>query len=148
MILKYANQNQPRKVQIFFGIRCTPPIVDFLGVLNGLFTHFTQGRHVSTYTISTDDSHDVVRGPFRQNNVDTEASLLIAVSEPSGVLIIGQDTITFHDGKTPTTISSEILQVEVVQCSDRFGIYLPSTTYCTVSHKLNINAIYLFCICS
>ena len=47
------------------------------------------GRHVSTYTISTDESHDVDRGPFRQSHVDSEAALLIAVPDPAGVLIIG-----------------------------------------------------------
>ena len=48
------------------------------------------GRHVSTYTISTDESHDVDRGPFRQSHVDSEAALLIAVPDPAGVLIIGK----------------------------------------------------------
>ena len=77
----------------------------------------TGGRHVSTYTISVDESHDVDRGPFRQSNVDTEASLLIAVAEPAGVLIIGQDMITYHDGRNTTTINSEASQSHVIYCT-------------------------------
>ena len=77
------------------------------------------GRHVSTYTISTDESHDVDRGPFRQSNVDTEAALLIAVPDPAGVLIIGHDMIAYHDGKNTHTINTEATQSNVIYCTSR-----------------------------
>ena len=74
---------------------------------------------MSTYTISTDESHDVGRGPFRQSDVETEAALLVPVPDPSGVLIIGQDTITFHDGKNLITASPEILQEHLITCTTK-----------------------------
>ena len=77
------------------------------------------GRHVSTYTISCDESHDIDRGPFRQSNVDTEACLLIPVPDPAGVLIIGQDMITYHDGRNTHTIGSEATQAHVICCTSR-----------------------------
>ena len=87
---------------------------------------------MSTYTISTDESHDVGRGPFRQSDVETEAALLVPVPDPSGVLIIGQDTITFHDGKNLITASPEILQEHLITCTTKIDknrkvfVHIPS----------------------
>jgi len=49
---------------------------------------------------------------WKQDNVETEASLLIPVPEPfGGALIIGQESITYHNGVTYVTIAPPIIRV-------------------------------------
>ena len=67
-----------------------------------------------------ENTHDVqsstVKGPFRQSNVDADAILLEPVPDPAGVLIVGHDSITYHDSKNSTTISPEILVTHCINC--------------------------------
>ncbi|KAK2188211.1 hypothetical protein NP493_140g03066 [Ridgeia piscesae] len=56
------------------------------------------GRHVKTYEISLHDK-EFQKGPWKQDNVETEATMVVAVPEPfCGALIIGQESITYHKG--------------------------------------------------
>lgn len=58
----------------------------------------SQGRHVKTLHVDV-RAKDVKPGAWKQENVDAEANMLIAVPEPlNGTLIIGQESITYHDG--------------------------------------------------
>nr|CAB3236585.1 DNA damage-binding protein 1 [Phallusia mammillata] len=57
-----------------------------------------QGRHVKTHKIDLREK-DVKPGPWKQENVDAEANMIISVPAPlNGVIIIGQESITYHNG--------------------------------------------------
>jgi DNA damage-binding protein 1 len=133
-ILKIINLNASSK-----HLTAVTQRIEEIEVLDMQFLHTTNkpnlallyqdnnGRHVATYSISTDESHECDRGPFRQSHVDSEACLLEPVPEPhSGVLIIGQETITYHNGKSAITISPNILRTSVIStiCSIDKNRYL------------------------
>jgi DNA damage-binding protein 1 len=75
---------------------------------------------VSTHAISMVDGGcevGTVKGPFRQTHVDSDAILLVPVPDPTaGVLIVGHDSITYHDSKNSVTISPEILVSHCINC--------------------------------
>jgi DNA damage-binding protein 1 len=61
-------------------------------------------RHVKTYVIDVSD-RNLVDGPWNQPTVEAGASFLIPVPAPTpGVLIVGLETITFHDGRNVKTV--------------------------------------------
>lgn len=93
--------------------------VDFLhGCANPTIVIIHQdvhGRHVKTHEISLRDK-EFVKVPWRQNNVETEASMIIPVPSPlCGAIIIGQESILYHDG---------IISVAVAPPSIKVGSYL------------------------
>ena len=88
------------------------------------------GRHIKTREISLRDKEFVkvcftfkhmffwvlifnsLQVPWKQDNVETEASMLIPVPEPcGGALIIGQESITYHSGSNYVTIAPPIIKV-------------------------------------
>lgn len=70
-----------------------------------------QGRHVKTYEISLRDK-EFVKGPWKQDNVESEASIIIAVPKPfCGALIIGQESITYHKGDKYIAIAPPVIKV-------------------------------------
>eukprot|EP00126_Sphaerothecum_destruens_P012593 Sdes_comp21582_c0_seq1m20185 len=63
-----------------------------------LFEDAKDCRNVRTYEVNLRDQ-ELSEGPWCQNNVESGASLLIALPPPfCGVLIIGEQTITYHNG--------------------------------------------------
>jgi len=67
-------------------------------VLAVLYEDTKRSRHVKTYQVSI-KSKDLLKGPWEQPNVDKGANILIPVSNPmGGVVIVGESTITYHDG--------------------------------------------------
>lgn len=76
----------------------------------------TNGRHVKTYEISLRDK-EFSKGPWKQDNVETEASIIIAVPEPfDGALIIGQESITYHNGDTYIAVAPPIIKQSTIIC--------------------------------
>lgn len=76
----------------------------------------THGRHVKTYEISLRDK-EFQTGPWRQDNVETEANVIIAVPDPfSGALIIGQESITYHKGDHFLAIAPPIIKQSTITC--------------------------------
>nr|CAG4643697.1 EOG090X00HD [Lepidurus arcticus] len=74
------------------------------------------GRHVKTHELSLRDK-EFVKNPWKQDNVETEASLVIPVPEPfCGALIIGQESITYHDGSSFVTIAPPIIKQSTITC--------------------------------
>lgn len=64
-------------------------------------------RHLKTYEVST--SQDMKRGPWKQDNVESESHFLIPVDEPfGGVIIIGQESITHVVGDNDYTAVTDI----------------------------------------
>ena len=73
-------------------------------------------RHVKTYEINAREK-ELVKGPWKQDNVETEANLLIAVPEPlCGALIVGQDSICYHNGDKYHAIAPPLLRQSTVNC--------------------------------
>ncbi|NXL67399.1 DDB1 protein, partial [Chordeiles acutipennis] len=73
-----------------------------------------QGRHVKTYEVSLREK-EFNKGPWKQENVEAEASMVIAVPEPfGGAIIIGQESITYHNGDKYLAIAPPIIKVNVL----------------------------------
>lgn len=69
------------------------------------------GRHVKTHEISLRDK-EFVKTPWKQDNVETEASMLIPVPYPlCGAIIIGQESILYHDGIVSVAVAPPIIKV-------------------------------------
>ncbi|XP_070551484.1 DNA damage-binding protein 1-like [Ptychodera flava] len=78
-----------------------------------------QGRHLKTYEISLRDK-EFTKGPWKQDNVETEASMVIAVPQPfGGVLIIGQESITYHKGDNYVPVAPPMIKQSAIVCHGR-----------------------------
>ncbi|CAG0881514.1 unnamed protein product [Cyprideis torosa] len=76
----------------------------------------SNGRHVKTLEVNLKD-RDVRKGPWRQDNVDPDAGVLVAVPPPwSGVIIVGIETITYHSGSTAISIAPPALKSSSLTC--------------------------------
>jgi hypothetical protein len=59
----------------------------------------------------------VLQIPWKQDNVETEASMVIPVPEPlCGAIIIGQESILYHDGSTYVAVAPPVIKASPV-CS-------------------------------
>ena len=68
------------------------------------------GRHVKTHELSLKEK-EFVKVAWKQDNVESEANILIPVPEPhGGVIIVGAESITYHNGVTHTTIAPPNIQ--------------------------------------
>ncbi|PFX32002.1 DNA damage-binding protein 1 [Stylophora pistillata] len=86
-----------------------------LRLYDGLFKD-PHGRHVKTYEIVLRDK-EFSKGPWKQDNVEVEASRVIAVPEPlGGALIIGQESITYHKGANYHAIAPPALKQSTITC--------------------------------
>jgi len=53
--------------------------------------------------------------PWKQDNVETEASMVIPVPEPlCGAIIIGQESILYHDGSTYVAVAPPVIKASAV----------------------------------
>uniref|UniRef100_U3KBV8 Damage specific DNA binding protein 1 n=1 Tax=Ficedula albicollis TaxID=59894 RepID=U3KBV8_FICAL len=78
-----------------------------------------QGRHVKTYEVSLREK-EFNKGPWKQENVEAEASMVIAVPEPfGGAIIIGQESITYHNGDKYLAIAPPIIKQSTIVCHNR-----------------------------
>uniref|UniRef100_A0A4W3IFP2 DNA damage-binding protein 1 n=1 Tax=Callorhinchus milii TaxID=7868 RepID=A0A4W3IFP2_CALMI len=78
-----------------------------------------QGRHVKTYEVSLREK-EFNKGPWKQENVEAEASMVIAVPEPfGGALIIGQESITYHNGDKYLAIAPPAIKQSTIVCHNR-----------------------------
>ena len=73
------------------------------------------GRHVKTHELSLKDK-EFVKVPWKVDNVESGSNLLIPVPEPhGGVIIIGDESITYHNGNNYHTIApSNIKESSIV----------------------------------
>lgn len=72
------------------------------------------GRHVKTHEISLRDK-EFVKMPWKQDNVEIEASIVIPVPSPlCGAIIIGQESILYHDGITSVAVAPPIIKVSFI----------------------------------
>ncbi|CAG0890331.1 unnamed protein product [Darwinula stevensoni] len=82
-----------------------------------IFIHQDQnGRHVKTYEICL-KSKEFKKGPWKQDNVETEASLVIPVPLPfGGALIVGEETITYHNGSSYIPVAPPVIKHSTISC--------------------------------
>ncbi|KFM57826.1 DNA damage-binding protein 1, partial [Stegodyphus mimosarum] len=60
---------------------------------------------------------EFLKGPWQQNNVEVEATTLIAVPEPfCGAIVIGQESITYYHNDTHIAISPALIKQSVINC--------------------------------
>merc|ERR1719245_339566 len=68
------------------------------------------GRHLKTHELSPKEK-DFVKVAWKQDNVEREAAMLIPVPEPhGGVIIIGTESITYHNGTMNHAIAPANMQ--------------------------------------
>nr|XP_054761205.1 DNA damage-binding protein 1-like [Lytechinus pictus] len=97
-------------VQFLYG--CHQPTIVFLH-------QDPHGRHVKTYEVNLREK-EFNRGPWKQDNVETEATMVIAVPQPyGGALIIGQESITYHKGDNYVAIAPPTIKTSTLVCYGR-----------------------------
>ncbi|XP_059156437.1 DNA damage-binding protein 1-like [Physella acuta] len=81
-----------------------------------LIHHDQSGRHVKTYEVSLREK-DFQKGPWKQDNVETMASMLIPIPLPfGGTVIIGQESITYHNGDNYIAIAPAQIKLSPINC--------------------------------
>ncbi|ENN77681.1 hypothetical protein YQE_05832, partial [Dendroctonus ponderosae] len=77
------------------------------------------GKHVKTHEISLRDK-EFVKMFWRQDNVETEASMVIPVPSPlGGAIVIGQESILYHDGVTCVVVAPAVIKQSTITCYAR-----------------------------
>lgn len=76
-----------------------------------LIHHDLNGRHVKTHEISLREK-EFLKIAWKQDNVESEASIIIPVPSPlCGAIIIGQESILYHDGITSVAVAPPVIKV-------------------------------------
>ncbi|KAK7151365.1 hypothetical protein R3I94_007882 [Phoxinus phoxinus] len=99
-------------IDVQFLYACPAPTVCFI-------YQDPQGRHVKTYEVSLREK-EFNKGPWKQENVEAEASMVIPVPEPfGGAIIIGQESITYHNGDKYFAIAPPTIKQSTIVCHNR-----------------------------
>lgn len=79
------------------------------------------GRHIKTHEISLKDK-EFTKNPWKQDNIENEASLIIPVPEPiCGAIIVGQESILYHNGSTYVAVAPPVIKVNLNNFPDVFS---------------------------
>ncbi|XP_045776166.1 DNA damage-binding protein 1 [Maniola jurtina] len=74
------------------------------------------GRHIKTHEINLRDK-EFIKIPWKQDNVETEASILIPVPSPlGGAIVIGQESIVYHDGQSYVAVAPPQIKLTPISC--------------------------------
>lgn len=77
------------------------------------------GRHIKTHEINLREKEFCKLG-WKQDNVETEASKIIPVPSPlGGAIVIGQESIVYHDGINYVAVAPPIIKQSVINCYAR-----------------------------
>lgn len=69
------------------------------------------GRHIKTHEINLRDK-EFMKVAWKQDNVETEATMLIPVPSPlGGAIVIGQESVVYHDGSSYVAVAPPIIKV-------------------------------------
>ncbi|XP_062861263.1 DNA damage-binding protein 1 [Trichomycterus rosablanca] len=99
-------------IDVHFLYGCQAPTVCFI-------YQDPQGRHVKTYEVSLKEK-EFNKGPWKQENVEAEASMVIPVPEPfGGAIIIGQESITYHNGDKYLAVAPPTIKQSTIVCHNR-----------------------------
>lgn len=78
------------------------------------------GRHIKTHEINLRDK-EFMKVAWKQDNVETEATMLIPVPSPiGGAIVIGQESVVYHDGSSYVAVAPPIIKV----CFNKFRVLL------------------------
>lgn len=72
------------------------------------------GRHIKTHEISLREK-EFKKSPWKQDNIEPEASMLIPVPI-GGVLVIGTESIVYHDGHNYVSTAPPMIKQSTIQC--------------------------------
>ncbi|CAF4797486.1 unnamed protein product [Pieris macdunnoughi] len=79
------------------------------------------GRHIKTREINLRDK-EFIKVPWKQDNVETEASILIPVPSPlGGAIVIGQESIVYHDGQSYVAVAPPQIKMTPINCYSPVG---------------------------
>ncbi|XP_053613345.1 DNA damage-binding protein 1 [Plodia interpunctella] len=74
------------------------------------------GRHIKTHEINLRE-REFMKIPWKQDNVETEASILIPVPSPiGGAIVIGQESIVYHDGQSYVAVAPPQIKSTPIVC--------------------------------
>lgn len=74
------------------------------------------GRHLKTHEISLKEK-EFTKIPWKQDNIETEASMIIPVPEPlCGAIVIGQESIIYHDGTSFVAVAPPVIKQSTIVC--------------------------------
>ncbi|KAF6200141.1 hypothetical protein GE061_006442 [Apolygus lucorum] len=74
------------------------------------------GRHIKTHEISLKEK-EFIKVPWKQDYIDIDASMIIPVPEPlCGAIIIGQESILYHDGVTYISVAPPVIKHSSIVC--------------------------------
>ncbi|KAL7024575.1 hypothetical protein ACKWTF_013111 [Chironomus riparius] len=77
------------------------------------------GRHIKSHEISLREK-EFVKMSWKQENVETEATMLIPVPTPlGGAIVIGQESIVYHDGTNYVASAPAIIKQSTITCYAR-----------------------------
>ncbi|XP_055903250.1 DNA damage-binding protein 1 [Eupeodes corollae] len=77
------------------------------------------GRHVKTHEINLRDK-EFMKIAWKQDNVETEATLLIPVPTPlGGAIVIGRESIVYHDGSNYHAVAPSTFKQSTINCYAR-----------------------------
>ncbi|XP_026318053.1 DNA damage-binding protein 1 [Hyposmocoma kahamanoa] len=80
------------------------------------------GRHIKTHEINLRDK-EFMKIPWKQDNVETEASILIPVPSPlGGAIVIGQESIVYHDGQNYVAVAPPQIKLTPINCYCRVDV--------------------------
>ncbi|CAG4930678.1 unnamed protein product, partial [Parnassius apollo] len=69
-----------------------------------------------THEINAKDK-EFMKIPWKQDNVETEASILIPVPSPlGGAIVIGQESIVYHDGQSYVAVAPSQIKMTPINC--------------------------------
>lgn len=72
------------------------------------------GRHIKTHEINLREK-EFMKIAWKQDNVETEATMLIPVPTPlGGAIVIGQESIVYHDGNSYVAVAPPIIKVGLI----------------------------------
>ncbi|KAH8374751.1 hypothetical protein KR200_005352 [Drosophila serrata] len=97
--------------------------VDFLhGCLNPtviVIHKDNDGRHVKSHEINLREK-EFMKIAWKQDNVETEATMLIPVPSPiGGVIVIGRESIVYHDGSNYHAVAPLTFRQSTINCYAR-----------------------------
>ncbi|ALC47529.1 pic [Drosophila busckii] len=77
------------------------------------------GRHVKSHEINLRDK-EFMKIAWKQDNVETEATMLIPVPSPiGGVIVIGRESIVYHDGSNYYAVAPLTFRQSTINCYAR-----------------------------
>ncbi|KAL9892987.1 DNA damage-binding protein pic [Glossina fuscipes fuscipes] len=77
------------------------------------------GRHVKTHEINLREK-EFTKIAWKQDNVETEATMLIPVPTPlGGAIVIGRESIVYHDGNSYHAVAPSTFKQSTINCYAR-----------------------------